>query len=236
MTLKIIGTSHIARQSVKEIEKAILEFDPDIIAIELDKGRMAGLLAKERPKPTWKDIRKIGLKGYLFLLLGAWAEKKLGDSVGMKPGADMLAAATLAKEKGKQLAFIDQEIQVTLSRLSRAISWKERWHFVADLFKGVVLRRQEIVFDLSTVPDDATIEAMISKVRERYPNIYRVLVEERNQYMAGQLRRITRLMPEKKILAIVGAGHKEGMLVLLGADPEVSYSFSLGNKGLSVVV
>ena len=37
--IKIIGTSHISKQSVSEIKKAMIEFKPDIVAIELDAQR-----------------------------------------------------------------------------------------------------------------------------------------------------------------------------------------------------
>ena len=39
MSIAIIGSSHIAKQSVKEISEAIYNSQPEIIAIELDQGR-----------------------------------------------------------------------------------------------------------------------------------------------------------------------------------------------------
>jgi len=41
--LTIIGTSHIARQSLEEVKSAIEKIKPDIIAIELDRKRYYGL-------------------------------------------------------------------------------------------------------------------------------------------------------------------------------------------------
>jgi len=42
----------------------------------------------------------------------------------------------------------------------------------------------------------------------RYPNLYRVLVAERNQVLAKNLTQLIQTHPEKKIVAVVGAGHE----------------------------
>ena len=49
-------------------------------------------------------------------------------------------------------------------------------------------------------------------MRKGYPNLYRVLVEERNEVMARNLAALMKNHPDKKILAIVGAGHEEDVL------------------------
>ena len=64
--LLIIGTSHIARQSIKEVSDAFRTFEPDILAVELDKARLASLLSEEKPKIRWKSIRTVGIKGFFF--------------------------------------------------------------------------------------------------------------------------------------------------------------------------
>jgi pheromone shutdown protein TraB len=46
----------------------------------------------------------------------------------------------------------------------------------------------------------------------KYPFIYEVLVDERDRYMAENLKRISK----EKVLAIVGAGHVSGIKRYLG--------------------
>lgn len=216
--LTVIGTSHIAKQSINEIIKTFEKLRPDIIALELDKKRLISLLTKKKTKQQFsiKRVFQIGVKGYIFSLLGEWVEKKLGDSIGVKPGSDMLTAFKLAKEGKKKVALIDQDIEITLKKLSKAISWKEKGVFVADLFRAFVLRKKEIEgFDLRTVPPKDLMKKMMNKVKKKYPNIYRVLVSERNKIMAKNLLILMKKEPDKKILAIIGAGHEKEMIELI---------------------
>ena len=42
--LKIIGTAHVSQNSADEVRAAILEDQPDVVAIELDRGRYQRLM------------------------------------------------------------------------------------------------------------------------------------------------------------------------------------------------
>jgi len=228
--LILIGTSHIAEQSLKEVEKTIIEKKPDIIALELDKKRFYALTQKGTRKISLKDIQRIGLKGFIFNIIGAWVERKLGKYVGVKPGSEMLKAIELAKRNKIRIALIDQDIEITLSKLSKSISWKEKWHFIADILKGMIFRKSELKrlgikkLDLTKVPSKTIIKRLTREVKERYPNIYKVLVKERNQIMATNLSKLIEENPDKLILAVIGAGHEEEMLDLI-KSPEITYSF-----------
>jgi len=226
--LTVMGTSHIAKQSLEDVKKAIEEGKPFIVALELDKKRLYALMSAKKGKLRFYDIFKIGFKGFLFSLIGAWAEKKLGEMVGVAPGSEMKQAVRLAKKNNIKLALIDQDIEITLKRLSKSLTWKEKWNFVVDVFKAVILRKKEVEFDLRTVPSKKIIDKLIKKVKKRYPNIYNVLVKERNDVMAKKLVRLMKT-EDKKILAIVGAGHEEEIIELIKKNVnkvDVTYSFS----------
>ncbi|MEK6949883.1 MAG: TraB/GumN family protein [Nanoarchaeota archaeon] len=223
--LMIIGTSHIAKQSLEDVERAIEDKKPDIIALELDKNRLYSLF-KKPGKIRIYDIKRVGIKGFVFSLIGAWAEKKLGSMVGVAPGSEMKKAVVLARKKGIKIALIDQEIEITLKRFSKSLTWKEKWNFIADILKAFFSGKREIEFDLSRVPSKEVIKKLIEKVKERYPNVYKVLIEERNFVMADNLKIIMEKNPDKKILAIIGAGHEEEILDLI-KKPSISYSFNI---------
>lgn len=231
--LIVIGTSHIARQSLEDVKNAIEQNKPGIVALELDKKRAVALSQKSRGKGriSLYGIRKVGVKGFIFSLIGAWVENKLGKHVGVMPGSEMLEAMKLAKKNNIKVALIDQDIEVTLKRFSKALSWKERWHFIVDLFKGLVLRKKEkITFDLTKVPEKKLIKKLIGIVKKRYPNIYRVLVEERNEVMAKRLAVLMKRHPDAAIVAVVGAGHEEEIIDMIKKrlnKIDVSYSFTI---------
>ena len=229
--LILIGTSHIAKQSVDEVKNTILEKKPDIIALELDNKRLYALTHKKKNRMSISDIKKIGIKGYIFSLIGAFIEKKLGDYVGVAPGSEMLAAVNLAKKNNIKMALIDQDIEITLKRFSKMLSWKEKWNFMVDILKALFLKnKKKVNFDLRTVPSKEIIEKLIKEVKLRYPNIYKVLVEERNNIMAKNLSHLIVNNPDKKILGIIGAGHEEEIINLIKQkeDNAISYNIDIG--------
>lgn len=225
--LDIIGTSHIAKQSLNEVKEFIEGKKPDIVALELDANRFYSLMHKPKGKIRFYDIKKVGVKGFVFSLVGAWAERKLGQVVKIEPGSEMRLAVKLVKKHKLKLALIDQKIEVTLRKLSKEITMKEKWNFLVDIFKAVVLRKKEVEFDLTKVPEKKLISKLINTVKKRYPNIYKVLVKERNEIMARKLNQLMENHPEQTILAIVGAGHEEEIIKLI-KKPKISFSVSFG--------
>ena len=230
--LTIIGTSHIARQSLKEVEETINKLKPEIIAIELDKKRYYSLTHAVKRKLRFRDIRRIGFKGYLFNLIGAWAERKLGKLVGVAPGSEMITAINLAKKHKSKIALIDQDIEITLKRLSKAFTFREKWNFFIDILTGLFFGKREMKkmgikkLDLTKVPSKRLIKKLIKRVEKRYPSLYRVLIEERNYVLAMNLRNLIEYHPDSKIVAIIGAGHEDEVLELVKKGPEITYSFN----------
>jgi len=208
--ITILGSSHIAAQSIKEVESIINSIQPDIIALELDAGRLGGLISEPK-NGRGLSISQIGFKGYIFSKIGSFVEHRLGKVVGVKPGAEMKRAYELAQKNKARIALIDVPIITTMRKLSNSITWKEKFNFFIDIVKGLVSfiagKKPEIQFDLRTVPSELLISSLVSRVRERYPNVYRVLIHERNIYMARKINLLNQKFPDAKIFAIMGAGH-----------------------------
>jgi len=234
--LTIIGTSHIAKQSLEDVKSFVEKESPDILALELDKKRYFALTHDVKRRVRIADIKRIGLKGFLFNVVGAWIEKKLGKMVGVKPGAEMITAISLAKKHKLRLALIDQDIELTLKRISKELTLRERLNFIVDILKGVFFGKTELKklgikqIDLTKVPPKTLIKKLTGMMKKRYPGLYLVLVEERNRVMASNLKQLIERFPAKKILAIVGAGHEEELMDMVKSPyPQITYSFKIRN-------
>ena len=212
--LLIIGTSHIAKQSVKEINDKFSDLNPDIVCVELDPRRLHALLTDAKPNYSLSGIKQYGLQGYLFAVIAGVLQRKLGNIVGIKPGSDMLTAVNLARQNNKQLMLIDQDIQITLKRFSKQFTFKEKMRILWDILKSP-FSKQKIKINLNEVPKDKLIQEMMKQLKDRYPSLYNVLIHERNVVMAKNLVKIIELNPDKKILTVIGAGHEKEMIALI---------------------
>ena len=214
--LYIVGTSHIAKQSVQEIKQAF-QNNPTIIGVELDKQRLHALIHNAKPSRSPKMIKYVGVKGYFFALIGSLIQEKLGKMVGIKPGSEMLKAVQLAQKTKAKVLLLDRPIIITLKRFSQVLTWKEKGRFFKDILfpKSIKLK-----FALDKVPEEKLIETILDYTQERYPNLYKVLVEERNHYMFQRYEAAKKQHPDDIFLLVMGAGHIKGFLELLNQKPK----------------
>jgi pheromone shutdown-related protein TraB len=219
----IIGTSHIAKESLKEIEEKFIENTPGIVAVELDRKRLNALMSEEKRGVELKSISRIGLKGYLFAVIGGYIQKKLGNVVGIKPGSEMKLAVKLAGQTKTKIALIDQDIEITLTKFSQRLTWKEKLTFAGDIINSIVRKKKMLKelgiegkeIDLNKVPGKELIKKLLIQMEKKYPNLYDVLVKQRNKIMANNILKLVKKYPEEKILVVIGAGHEEGIMELV---------------------
>ncbi|MCA9459252.1 MAG: TraB family protein, partial [Nanoarchaeota archaeon] len=111
----LLGTSHVAKQSAKEIEEAIEIYKPEVVGIELDIDRLKTLLssdsnANKKRRSNRKMIKEIGFSGYLFAMIAGFVQDKVGKSLGIEAGIDMKTAYQKSREKKIPVALIDLNI------------------------------------------------------------------------------------------------------------------------------
>lgn len=209
--LKIIGTAHVSEKSVEEVRNTIIESQPDVVAVELDANRYQNLLNEKKGIQQDKEIkiREI-LKGNnisMLLVSGflSYFQKKIGEEVGVKPGSEMLAATEAAEEVGARVALIDRDIQITLKRALNSMSFWEKAKFVYSLIASF-FTNDETIEDIESIKEGDTLAEVMNYFQEMSPRAYEVLVKERDAYMARMLLDI-----DGDVVAVVGAGHKEGI-------------------------
>ncbi len=212
--LVIIGSSHVAIESVREVKRVIEEKEPEFVAIELDKGRFMGLMSKKKKSRIGlKQVKDFGVSGFLFNLIGAWVEEKVGRMVRVKPGTEMKQAVISGAKVKAKIVLVDQDIRITIKKFMKTITWKERFRFVMDIVKGILGKSDLNIkgLDLRKVPKQELIEKMIELVSKRYPSVYKCLIHDRNVVMSKRLVKLMVKHPESLIVAVVGAGHVKGM-------------------------
>jgi len=209
MTIILCGTSHISTDSQKRIDQLIEQYSPDIVAVELDRDRVRSLFEKEQPLPL-SVMFKVGVGPYCFMKMGRFAQKYLAKKVNTSPGVDMKYAIVTAGRHKLKLALIDRHIQVTLSRLFKNITWRERVRFFTKMFTGPFSKEAQQLkrMNLSKIPSDEVVDLLMKQMKKDFPSVYKVLVHERNIYMAKHLMKLD---PDYTVLAVVGKGHVQGI-------------------------
>jgi pheromone shutdown-related protein TraB len=212
----IVGTAHVSEKSIAEVNEVIEREKPDIVAVELDKARFQAIKGKE------EEVKEVNLKEllsggkfYYFMLhwLLAYVQKKIGADTGVKPGAEMMAAIEQAEKSGAKIALIDRDIQVTLGRFWNRMSFFEKLKLFGSLV-GASFGIGSDKIDMETVTNEDVVTQLIGELRKLTPSAAIVLIDERDAFMAKNL---LDLANQGKVVAVVGAGHREGIQKYLDA-------------------
>ena len=211
--LTIIGTAHVSANSVEEVKDAIYEQQPEVVAIELDKGRyirlkeeMAGIERDDTISVT-NIIKenKVGL--FLTTTLLSYFQSKVGADVDVKPGSEMLGAIEACEDLKIPVALIDRDIGTTLQRALNKMGFVEKAKFMYGLIASVLGFGDEEDVDIEDLKNPENIDELMEMFKDEAPSVYEVLVHERDAYLAGRLLQL----PQDHVIAVVGAGHQPGI-------------------------
>ncbi|MCX8207382.1 MAG: TraB/GumN family protein [Methanothrix sp.] len=212
----IIGTAHVSEKSVAEVREAIEQTRPDIVAVELCQRRYLALTGQERDEDI--KISELLSGGKIYLVLVQWLlsyiQRQIGSEMGVKPGAEMLAAIDAARAVNARVALVDRDISITIQRFWSAMSIWEKMKMLWSLVVAALGFGKEDL-DVDSVTDSDVVSQLMAEFRKIAPSAARTLVDERDAYIA---RNLYELSVYGKVLAVVGAGHREGIMRYL-SDP-----------------
>ena len=208
-TVYLVGTAHVSDESVKDVEEAILKYKPDAVAVELCEQRYRALKEEQRWDET--EIGKVlsSDRVYLFLLqiMLANFQRKIGEDIGVKPGAEMFRAVQIAEASGVPVVLADRDIRVTLKRAMDMMTLKEKlrilYGFISGFIEGEEIN-QELV---ERMKERDILTELIEELSVETPSVKKVLVDERDQHIAYMIHRTE----AKRVVAVVGAGHMDGI-------------------------
>ncbi|OUJ19178.1 Pheromone shutdown protein TraB containing GTxH motif [Methanonatronarchaeum thermophilum] len=206
--IHLLKTAHVSKKSVREVEEAINKIEPDIVAVELDIARYKSLKGEDT-EISVRDILKGNVFIFLFQMLLSYLQNRIGADLGVEPGAEMKKAIELAEEKDIQVALIDRDIRITMKRLWHQMTLREKLKMMGSLVLGALGFGDQKEVKIDEITEDDTIEMLLSEFEKFSPNAAKVLINERDAYLAANLLREAK--KEKKVLGVIGAGHGEGV-------------------------
>ena len=206
----LLGTAHVSRDSVADVERVIEEEQPDHVCIEIDSSRYESISEGQ----SWDRLNIYQVlkqrKGFLLLanLVLSSFQRRMGLDLGVSPGAEMIRAIELARERDIAFSFCDREIQITLRRAWRKSSFWGKNKMLAALLSSIFTREKLSSEEIERLKSRNALEDMMEELASYLPSVKEVLIDERDRYLATKIHEAS----GERIVAVVGAGHLAGIV------------------------
>lgn len=212
----LVGTAHISQESADLVREVIEQEQPDVVCVELDPQRYKALSEQRR----WESldlktiIREKQLTTLMVNLLLAAYQKRLGDKLGVMPGVEMLEATRVAEANNIPVALCDRDVRITLRRAWHSMSFWEKMKLLASGLAGVLEAPELSEEELSRIRQQDVLTELMTELGKFMPVLKTVLIDERDTYLTQKMREAA----GQKIVAVVGAGHVNGIWQALRQD------------------
>lgn len=208
-TITLVGTAHISKESIAEVEETIRQIRPDCTAIELDEKRAESLLDHNRYMQL--DIIKVLKRHEGFLLLANLVlssfQRRMGQNVGVRPGDEMLAAMKVSEELGIPTVMADRPVQVTLKRAWNRNTLWGKCKLLSSLLASAFSKEEISGDQIEEIKKGSEMDAMLAELSDYMPVIKEVLIDERDRYLAAKIWD----SQGGNVVAVLGAGHIAGV-------------------------
>ena len=219
--ITLVGTAHVSKESVEEVKETIKNIQPDCVAVELDEKRADSI--KNPSRYSQLDLVKVLKRKEGFMLLAnlilSSYQRRMGLNAGVKPGDEMIAAMNAAEESGVRCTLVDRPIQITLKRAWGKNSFWGKCKLFAMLLSSAFSKEEIEPEEIEKLKQRNEMDSMMNELSEYMPVIKKVLIDERDQYLASKIWE----SEGNNIVAVLGAGHLPGVqahLEKLGAGTE----------------
>ena len=203
----------MSEESVNEVKDAIYEHHPDVVAIELDRGRYTKLkeemmgIERDDTISVTKIIKENKVSLFFTTTLLSYFQSKIGADLDVAPGSEMIGAIEASEDLGIPIALIDRDINITLQRALNKMGFIEKAKFIFSLIGSVFGLDDEEEIDIEELKNPENLDDLMEMFKDEAPSVHEVLVHERDAYLAGSIMKI----PQDHVIAVVGAGHKPGI-------------------------
>jgi len=232
----IVGTAHFSHESQQDVIQTIQQTQPDLVMVELCSSRISILLMDEQAllreasslnrEKILAIIKQSGLiQGLLHILLLS-ISAHITRQLEMAPGGEFRAAhGESRKVMNCGLVLGDRPLQVTLKRALNSLNFFQKMRFFYHIF----LTNQTPITpeDVERCKNKDLLEALLKEMAGEFPQLSKILVDERDQYMTNVLHTIMQKSTIEKVnacrktnaeyepvnvVAVVGIGHVAGIV------------------------
>jgi pheromone shutdown-related protein TraB len=216
----IIGTAHVSRQSADLVRQVIENEKPNTVCIELDEKRYKSLSEKNR----WENldlkqiIKEKQLSTLLINLVLASYQKKLGEKLGVTPGAELLEASNVAKENNIPIELCDREVRITLRRAWHSMGLWQKIKFLTGGLAGIFEKQELTEEKLAELRSKDVLSEMMDELGKAMPVLKKVIIDERDQYLAEKMKE----SKGQKVVSVVGAGHVKGIVSAMESNAKIN--------------
>jgi len=205
----LVGTAHVSKQSVEDVRNTIEAVGPDAVCVELCRPRYEAMIDKElwRKLSIFKIVRQKKSAFFLAQLIMSAFYRRLGERLGVQPGAEMLEAVQQAEQIGAKLVLADREIEITLKRVWGYVSFWSKLKMMAHLMASILFREEISEEFVEKIKTQDQLESILAEFGGRFPQVRRYLIDERDVFLSQKIREAE----GKRIVAVVGAGHVQGV-------------------------
>lgn len=230
--IHLVGTAHISQKSVDEVQRVIQELKPDTVCVELDKTRYESMVDENRFRKL--DIFQIIRQEKVLYLLSSLVltsfQRRMGEKLGVKPGAELLAAVQGAEAIGAELVLADRDIQATLKRSWHSLGFWDKANLISAMLSSFFASNEITEQQIEDLKDRDTISEMMAEFARHMPRLQVPLIDERDRFLMSSIQEA----PGKVIVAVVGAGHVSGMVSYLGQQVDRAALSEIPKKSLLV--
>ena len=229
----LLGTAHVSRASLDAVRAAIDSGDFDTVAVELDPQRFQSLTDPDAlARLDLVQVIRSGRTALFAANLGLAAyQRRLAEQLGIEPGAELKAAALEAQARGLDMRLVDRDVGITFKRASQRLGWWGRAKLAGGLVMALFADEEVAGEEIEKLKQGDLLEASFTEFAGDNPALYEAVIAERDRYMAANLRAIA-LEPRasaedaagtghggtREVLAVVGAGHLQGLARHLRED------------------
>ncbi|MEN6335408.1 MAG: TraB/GumN family protein [Phycisphaerales bacterium] len=205
----LVGTAHISKDSVDDVRTTVEQVHPDAICIELCKARHQAMTQADnwRKMDIVKVVRQKKAVFLLAQLIMSSFYRRLGEKLGVQPGAEMIEGIRQAESTGAQLVLADRDIEITLKRVWGYLGIWSKLKLATQLMTGIFVHEEIDESMIEQLKKQDQLEAVMAEFAGQYPEIKRRLIDERDTFLAEKIR----TAPGKTVVAVVGAGHVDGI-------------------------